>query len=176
MPNGFRGEIHFFALFCEKLIKKPCLLIVQNQFHGMFARFNADIAVISAVFAVQSPGNLLVGLDDDAVGLERIDEVCVILLHQQGRNDLIQFQRVFRAFDQGYLEESVIQAYILSRQVFEAADGLGIRHHTVDILSLKGFPVCLDFNPVRRHIPDPFGSLQQVCQMETSVKRPNAAM
>ena len=95
MPNGFRGEIHFFALFCEKLIKKPCLLIVQNQFHGMFARFDADIAVISAVFAVQSPGNLLVGLDDDAVGLERIDEVCVILLHQQGRNDLIQFQRVF---------------------------------------------------------------------------------
>ena len=90
MPNGFRGEIHFFALFCEKLIKKPCLLIVQNQFHGMFARFDADIAVISAVFAVQSPGNLLVGLDDDAVGLERIDEVCVILLHQQGRNDLIQ--------------------------------------------------------------------------------------
>lgn len=85
----------FFALFCEKLIKKPCLLIVQNQFHGMFARFDADIAVISAVFAVQSPGNLLVGLDDDAVGLERIDEVCVILLHQQGRNDLIQFQRVF---------------------------------------------------------------------------------
>lgn len=84
-----------FALFCEKLIKKPCLLIVQNQFHGMFARFDADIAVISAVFAVQSPGNLLVGLDDDAVGLERIDEVCVILLHQQGRNDLIQFQRVF---------------------------------------------------------------------------------
>ena len=116
MPNGFRGEIHFFALFCEKLIKKPCLLIVQNQFHGMFARFDADIAVISAV-------------------------------------------------DQGYLEESVIQAYILSRQVFEAADGLGIRHHTVDILSLKGFTVCLDFNPVRRHIPDPFGSLQQVCQM-----------
>ena len=97
MPNGFRGEIHFFALFCEKLIKKPCLLIVQNQFHGMFARFDADIAVISAVFAVQGPGNLLVGLDDDAVGLERIDEVCVILLHQQGRNDLIQFQRVFRA-------------------------------------------------------------------------------
>ena len=115
MPNGFRGEIHFFALFCEKLIKKPCLLIVQNQFHGMFARFDADIAVISAVFAVQSPGNLLVGLDDDAVGLERIDEVCVILLHQQGRNDLIQFQRVFRAFDQGYLEESVIQAYILDQ-------------------------------------------------------------
>lgn len=119
MPNGFRSEIHFFALFCEKLIKKPCLLIVQNQFHGMFARFDADIAVISAVFAVQSPGNLLVGLDDDAVGLERIDEVCVILLHQQGRNDLIQFQRVFRAFDQGYLEESVIQAYILSRQVLK---------------------------------------------------------
>ena len=70
MPNGFRGEIHFFALFCEKLIKKPCLLIVQNQFHGMFVRFDADIAVISAVFAVQSPGNLLVGLDDDAVGLD----------------------------------------------------------------------------------------------------------
>lgn len=109
----------FFALFCEKLIKKPCLLIVQNQFHGMFARFDADIAVISAVFAVQGPGNLLVGLDDDAVGLERIDEVCVILLHQQGRNDLIQFQRVFRAFDQGYLEESIIQAYILSRQVLK---------------------------------------------------------
>lgn len=64
-------------------------------------------------------GNLLVGLDDDAVGLERIDEVCVILLHQQGRNDLIQFQRVFRAFDQGYLEESIIQAYILSRQVLK---------------------------------------------------------
>ena len=74
-----------FCTFCEKLIKKPCLLIVQNQFHGMFARFDADIAVISAVFAVQSPGNLLVGLDDDAVGLERIDEVCVILLQQQGR-------------------------------------------------------------------------------------------
>lgn len=84
----------FFALFV-KTYQKPCLLIVQNQFHGMFARFDADIAVISAVFAVQSPGNLLVGLDDDAVGLERIDEVCVILLHQQGRNDLIQFQRVF---------------------------------------------------------------------------------
>ncbi len=71
----FVAKSIFLHFFVKNLSKSRAYLLFR---HHDVARFDADIAVISAVFAVQSPGNLLVGLDDDAVGLERIDDVLLI--------------------------------------------------------------------------------------------------
>lgn len=141
MPNGFLWRNPFLH-FCEKhqkAVPTYCSEPVPWHVCALQCRHSRDLRRIRR----PESRNLLVGLDDDAVGLERIDEVCVIL-HQQGRSVHSSSSAGFSGVWSGLPRRvrrpgrTSCPGRFWSRRTWRC-------HHTVDIL-LKNFPVCLDFN------------------------------
>lgn len=104
--------------------------------------------LVAAILPVNGPGNGLVrgkgklgSLEMDAgAGPHRI-------LSEQSLEAIGDIGQTDRLFDQIYLEQSVIQLYVLLRQL-DAADGQGVAHHAEVKVILQNLTIVFYFKMV----------------------------
>ena len=122
-----------------------------------------------SILSVQCPGNSLLRGNCQSLRLKAVHALCTDVTIDQSCHNLIYFHGRTGFLNQGYLEFTIIELYILAGDILKAAYRHRICHHSVQKASLYREVFTFDFQIISLNVRKTLHSFQQVSHMSEDI-------